>query len=370
MIKKLQTDNQGQIFFNAPLRGANLFPVQKKQLGFCAAVALFTLLVLLQSACTSEHKEPTLFEDTGLFKTYVQGPLTLIQKTNKTEITVAEQLEMMLEASAPENIEVVFPTYSVSLGDFTLKDIKLHPARMTGAGDVRVSYVASYLLGPYLPGTYSIPPMTVTYRDRNNHAGTTQILTENIQVEVKSTLDQGDDNIEIKDIKGPLSLPENVALQILLAVIVLLLTILGLAGFLYWRKISSNKKPIVVQLRPEEIALQELKRLLAENLLARGEVKTFHLRISDILRYYIENRFGIRAPERTTEEFLTELSVAQLQKNSLLGSHKALLTDFLIHCDLVKFAKHEPTTAECEKTVSICREFIEETKENIEDLKN
>ncbi len=347
MIKKNQTEQK----YNLPGK-------------FCVAVALFTLLVLFQFSCTSENKEPTLSEDTGLFKTYVQGSLTLIQKTNKREITIADQLEMVLEASAPENIEIEFPTYSASLGDFTLKDIKIHPARMAGTGDnIRVSHVASYLLEPYLPGTYSIPKMTVAYLGRNNAAGSTQLLTENILVTVKSILDQGGDNVEIKDIKGPLSLPENVALQILLAVIVLLLAILAIAGFLYWQKISSNKKPVVVQLRPEEIALQELEKLLAENLLARGEVKLFHLRISDILRHYIENRFGIKAPERTTEEFLTELSVTQSQTGSLLGSHKTLLTDFLIHCDLVKFAKHEPTTAECEKTVSICREFIEKTKE-------
>jgi len=351
MIKKNQTEQK----YNLPGK-------------FCVAVALFTLLVLFQFSCTSENKEPTLSEDTGLFKTYVQGSLTLIQKTNKRIITVADQLEMVLEASAPENIEIEFPTYSASLGDFTLKDVKLHPARMAGTGDnIRVSHVASYLLEPYLPGTYSIPKMTVAYLGRNNDAGSTQLLTENIQVTVKSILDQGGGNVEIKDIKGPLSLPENVALQILLAVIVLLLAILGIAGFLYWQKISTEKPP-VVQLRPEEIALQELERLLAENLLVRGEVKLFHLRISDILRHYIENRFGTKAPERTTEEFLSELSVARSHKNSLLGSHKTLLAEFLIHCDLVKFAKHEPTTAECEKTVSICREFIEKTKKRVQGL--
>ncbi len=94
-----------------------------------------------------------------------------------------------------------------------------------------------------------------------------------------------------------------------------------------------------------------------------GEVKLFHLKISDILRHYIENRFGFKAPERTTEEFLTELSMARPEKNSLLGSHKTLLADFLTHCDLVKFAKHEPTITESEKTVAICREFIEKTTE-------
>ena len=205
--------------------------------------------------------------------------------------------------------------------------------------------------------------MLITYLDRNNGTESTQLVTEELQVTVKSLLGQDAASVEIKDIKGPLSLPKNTGLQILLVIVFLLLVLLGVAGFLYWQKKSGKKKPVEVQLRPEEIALQELEKLLAEDLLARSEVKLFHLRISDILRHYIENRFGYQAPDRTTEEFLTELSLASSQKDTFPGRHKILLADFLTHCDLVKFAKHEPTVTESEKTVSICREFITKTKE-------
>ena len=331
---------------------------------FCITALLLILVAFLQSSCSPGPVNAPQPGATGLFKTYDQGPLTLIQKTNRTEMTVADQLEVVLETSAPENMAVEFPTYSASLGDFTLMDTNIIPARMTGTGsEVRVIHVVKHLLEPYLPGTYNIPEMTVSYNDRNKGTDSTQLVTEELQVTVKSLLGQDAASVQIKDIKGPLSLPENTGLQILLVIIFLLLILLGVAGFLYWQRVSKKKKPVEVQLRPEEIALQELERLLAENLLARGEVKFFHLRISDILRHYIENRFGYQAPERTTEEFLTELSQARSQKNTFPGNHKTLLADFLTHCDLVKFAKHEPTPAESEKTVSICREFIEKTKE-------
>ena len=325
-------------------------------------ICIFSTLMLF--SCSPDSVQKTGTDEQGFSQRYVQGQLTLDQRTDKKEISIAEQLQLVLEASAPENMEVQFPSYSASLGDFALMDVKSYPARMTGSGDtIRVIHAATYLLEPYLPGTYSIPEMTVTYRDRNNDADSIQLVTEELQIVIKSLLAQDTGTVEIKDIKGPLTLPQNSFLQILLIAIVLLLILFGVAGFLFWQKISSNKKTAEVQLPPEEIALQELERLLAENLLARGEVKLFHLRISDILRQYIENRFGFKAPERTTEEFLTELSVTKLQKDLLLGGHKALLADFLRHCDLVKFARHEPTIPESEKTVSICRDFIEETKE-------
>jgi hypothetical protein len=329
------------------------------------AICISSTLMLF--ACNPDSVQKTGTDEQGFSQSYVQGQLTLDRRTGKKEITIAEQFTVVLETSVPENMAVEFPAYSASLGDFTLIDVKNHPARMTGTGDnIRVIHAATYFLEPYLPGTYTIPKMTVTFIDRNNDAEFTQLVTEEIQIAVKSLLDKDTGSADIKDIKGPLSLPENTALQILLVGSGLLLVMLGIAGFLYWRqKIAGNKKPPEIQLPPDEIALQELERLLAENLLTRGEVKLFHLKISDILRHYIENRFGIRAAERTTEEFLTELSVTKSQRNSLLGSHKTLLADFLSHCDLVKFAKHEPTIAESEKTVSICREFITKTTEKV-----
>jgi len=188
-------------------------------------------------------------------------------------------------------------------------------------------------------------------------------LTEKIEFAVKSLLPPAADRVEIKDIKPPLPLPPNRVEQLLAAGLVLLLAALFIAGLSYWKQRTAKKTPAEVQLQPEEIALLELEKLLADDLLTRREIKLFHLRISDILRHYIENRFGLNAPERTTEEFLSELSLKNHSQSTLLSNHKVLLADFLNQCDLVKFAKHEPTVAECEKTVAICREFVEKTRE-------
>jgi len=146
-----------------------------------------------------------------------------------------------------------------------------------------------------------------------------------------------------------------------LAGILLSIIILAIAGFVYWRKTRAKKEDIIIQISPDEIAFKELDTLLAEDLLSRGKVKLFHLRISDILRRYIENRFGLKAPERTTEEFLTELTRDMQMQKALLGDHKSLLGEFLNQFDLVKFAKHEPSIAESGMTVTVCREFIWET---------
>ena len=85
----------------------------------------------------------------------------------------------------------------------------------------------------------------------------------------------------------------------------------------------------------------------------------FYQRISGILRHYIENRFGLHAPEQTTEEFLTGLEAGY----DFSGEHKLLLKTFLNHCDLVKFAEFQPNTEDIQKTFDSCKAFIRATEE-------
>ena len=66
------------------------------------------------------------------------------------------------------------------------------------------------------------------------------------------------------------------------------------------------------------------------------------------------SRLAGSPPERTTEEFLSEL-----QHNAVLGlQEQLLLRAFLRHCDLVKFAKAEPTSEEIRETFQTCQKFI------------
>jgi hypothetical protein len=79
--------------------------------------------------------------------------------------------------------------------------------------------------------------------------------------------------------------------------------------------------------------------------------------VSDVLRGYVEERFDLRAPERTTEEFMEELRSSP----KLHGDHKSLLEDFLSRCDLVKFARFEPTLPELEALLGSALRFVDET---------
>jgi hypothetical protein len=159
---------------------------------------------------------------------------------------------------------------------------------------------------------------------------------------------------DIRDIKGLVPLPHSWwwlwALLVVAAV--------AAALWLYLRRrsktetVSAGPPP-----SPYAVAIQALRQLLDENLMGRGEVDAFYTRLSDIVRHYLEGRFGLRAPERTTEEFLYEIA----RDSALAPEHQALLGLFLQEADLVKFARFRPGLADMKRAFDAAERFVRET---------
>jgi hypothetical protein len=80
--------------------------------------------------------------------------------------------------------------------------------------------------------------------------------------------------------------------------------------------------------------------------------------LSAIVRHYLEQRYEIRAPELTTEEFL-QVATARAE---LSVEHRGLLTSFLERCDRVKFAGYRPDADESLATLKAARGFVEDTR--------
>jgi hypothetical protein len=157
---------------------------------------------------------------------------------------------------------------------------------------------------------------------------------------------------DIRDIKPPIEISDGhpwvPAALIIIA--------LALAAFVFWRWWRNRKMNIV--LPPPVPAHVRAKQRLADALAFIGEPKRFCTLVSDTARFYLEERFQFRAPERTTEEFLRELAGTKL----LLPEQKESLGGFLASCDLVKFAKYEPGENELHELHASALRLIEETE--------
>lgn len=157
---------------------------------------------------------------------------------------------------------------------------------------------------------------------------------------------------DIKDIKPPIDIPSG--LEWLWPVLSAL--ILAAILFIAWRlwKISRLNVPVEPAVPAHIRAKERLQRALE----LIGRPKEFCILVSDTVRLYLEERFAFHAPERTTEEFLRELSATDL----LTTDQKESLGRFLENCDLVKFAKYEPGENELRELHSSAVRLVEETE--------
>jgi len=157
---------------------------------------------------------------------------------------------------------------------------------------------------------------------------------------------------DIRDIKPPVPIPNDWAWIGWALGIVAVLAIL----FLAWR--TWQKRRSQVPVKPPVPAHIRAKQKLNEALALIAQPKPFCILVSDTIRAYLEEQFDFHAPERTTEEFLRELSTTDL----LVPEQKESLGRFLGGCDLVKFAKYEPREPELRELHGSAIRLVEETE--------
>ena len=162
--------------------------------------------------------------------------------------------------------------------------------------------------------------------------------------------------LELKDVRPPVDLPANYFWLVLLLG---LLFVLSLIFLFFWfkRRFAAEKKIQVIIKSAWELAYEELAELVAQNLSVAGEVEQYFVRLSGIVRYYLERRFSISAPEMTTDEFLL-----YVEKLTVLDpQHKQLLKEFLMLSDMVKFARYRSTSKEMQDAIVVVKRLIDET---------
>lgn len=168
---------------------------------------------------------------------------------------------------------------------------------------------------------------------------------------------------DIRDIKGPVYFLTNYLPYIIIVSIAILIALFFFFRFLF-KKIRKSRTDRAREIKPPHIiAYEALEALKARNLPAQGKVKEYYYELSCIARRYIENRWSVRAPEMTTEEFLFMLK----DSDNFSAPHKNLLKEFLNLCDIVKFAKYGPVPDEIDSSFDAAKKFIDETKQTDEE---
>ena len=295
----------------------------------------------------------------GLVGALAAGQSALAQEAriamtvDTTLIHVGDPVTVRLSVDHPEGWVVEWPD-SFDVAPFEVLHAGLATPVAAADGDGFHSS-ATLVITSFELGELELPAIEVSVTAPD---GTTRTLaTDPFRVGVESVgLDETGD---LRDIKGPLSLARSwwaVLLWVALAVVLAG----GVAYYLHRRRrVVPESRPAVPRAPPRpfhELALEALRALEKSSLLERGQVKEYHVRISEIIRRYIEGQFEVPALELTTGEVADGM-----RRASLGGPITVAFQSFLERCDLVKFAKLRPGADDSRELMGRARGLVRMT---------
>ncbi|HXJ37525.1 MAG TPA: hypothetical protein VMS22_26150 [Candidatus Eisenbacteria bacterium] len=266
--------------------------------------------------------------------------------------TIGTRVRYEVEVSAPPGMEIMVAQPAERIGDMEIVDFGTEAPSPTKDG--RVVFRRWWQLVAWSPGHHLLVSPKVQYRAPGGELA--DAPTDDVGVTVTSLLERAPQAADIRDIKPPEPIPVDWRPYEWLAGGAIALALLAYAVYFALarrRRVVAAPPPPP----PHVVAVAALDALRARALVEKGALKEFYSALSDIVRRYLEDRFGVRAPEMTTEEFL----LATSRDGRLAAAHRRLLGDFLVESDLVKFARHVPTIADSERAFTAARRFIDET---------
>ena len=275
-----------------------------------------------------------------------KGPVKVTVEVAPGKPRLSDEPTMTITIDAAEGVKVTPPPFGTSLGGFVVRDFR---EPLPESRDGRLIHRQIYRLEPVAAGEQTILPIPISFEvDGKTHT----LETESLVVEVTSLL--GDETPSLDDLRsaaGPVPFPaEPSPFGWIAAGVVVLLA----SASIWWMRKRRRSQEAGPQLSPAELAHHELLKLMEDDPLSRGEVQTFYVELTAIVRRYIERTTGIRAPEQTTDEFLR----AMRGHEAFADDRKEGLRAFLESADLVKFAAVRPSGRDIEESFVRAKQFV------------
>jgi hypothetical protein len=270
------------------------------------------------------------------------APAIVKATIDKDSILIGQPIQLMLEATVPDNIPFAWP------GTDTLPHFEwLEKGKVDTTVRPGQRYYRQYFtITSFDSGSWAIPRLAFL-------AGTKKVMTDSIRIFVGYTkLDPSKDFHDIKDI---IDVPNPWARWI--PWIVAGVTLLSLALVLWLiqkrkviRQLITRAAP---RLSPLEEAMKQLDELAKQQLPANGAIKTYYTRLNEIFRVYLFRRLGIHSLAETSEELIT-----QLRDSFVAARQFDSVAETLRMSDFVKFAKYQPGIADTDHHYEVIRTAI------------
>lgn len=277
-------------------------------------------------------------------------------KFDKKAIYIGEQFLMSLKVTCPGEMSLQFPQFE---GDSLIKEIEVIERQKidTNKTDSAIIYQQNFVLTSFDSGYHAVPPIQV-------FSPTDTFESQALLIHIKDyPVDTTQQIKAIKDIEAAPAAPKSLLwLWVLLGGLI----IVGLLVYFFRNRKTTviEKKEIKPQIPAHIEALNALKTLAEQKLWQQNKIKEYHSELTDIIRLYLERRFGIPALEQTSDEILNSINRTKIIDTTL--SEK--LSQVLRLADAAKFAKAKPIAHENEASYNYVEEIINRTKKQELDL--
>ena len=273
-------------------------------------------------------------------------------------LMIGDQTAMHLSVTQEANERVEMPVFGETLQD-GIEIVDRSAVDTTTLPDGRLQLSQELTLTSFKDSLFAVAPIAVV-------SGGDTFWTDPMALNVIQPFEV-DSSLAITDIKDIEKAPIywwGIIRWILLALAVIGLFVGAYYGVLWYRKHFLKEEEVIEPelLRPaDEVALEKLDEIKAQKIWKDGKVKEYQTELTDVVREYIGRRFDVQSTEKTSDETLRAMK--PLIDKELF----AKLSKMLQLADLVKFAKWHTTPDENEQALSTAYEFVNETREVIND---
>ncbi|MBI4051422.1 MAG: hypothetical protein HY400_02835 [Elusimicrobia bacterium] len=282
---------------------------------------------------------------------------SILMQPATTYILLGEPISIPITATYPTTYQLSLDTAAIQEASFYIHQIQFKPPQTKGDQKEQHGVLT---VTPFEVGESTFPSLTWTLIPTPNSQPPTpnsQLLLKSppIKFQVLAPFLPEEIPSDIRDIKPPFALfPWSwaISVAILFSAILWYLWRHKYKSKLY----SSRLQKMTEQLPAHEQALKALESLIASGLWEEGGAKIFYNTLADILRNYLDRRYEIPSLYLTTSDLFRQMRAAEIERSAIQWTKQVLE-----NCDLVKFAKYNPTDADREQDIYRIKKIIETT---------
>lgn len=285
----------------------------------------------------------------------IWGQVQVSQTIDSVQILIGEQTNLHLYVNLPKSQHAQLPIFKPS--QFLTTGIEVLSWKdadtvMLDHNMMRLERI--YRLTAFEKNVYPIPALKVKVGHQNYQGTPLALKVLTIPVDTLHP----DKFYPPKDVQDNPLMESEVVGIFLCSLLVIGLSFL--IAFLLIRLLQ--KRPIIVQVHTiqyvpaHEKALEQIDVIKQQHTASLFSPKDYYTQLTDVLRTYIEQRFGFRAMEMTSSEIIKKLQGVG-DKQMISELHHLFMT-----ADLVKFAKYETYMNEDDSNLVNAIRFVDDTK--------